>query len=290
MLIVNPVAGKGQAKAGLFDIVSVFANDGAAVTVYMTGSKGDAAVFAEKYSLEYDTVVCVGGDGTLSEVTAGLVRAGSHAALGYIPMGSTNDVASSLGIAKNPRKAAENIVGGKAVPIDIGRLHDGNYFTYVTAFGAFTDVSYQTPQETKNALGHLAYIIEGVSRLPKITPVHTRVECDEGIIEGDYVFGGVTNSTSVAGIVKLDSNDVSLSDGMFEVFLVKYPKNISELNNIVTGILSQKYDNRNVTFFHTKKISFSFDSDVSWTRDGEDGGIHRTLSAENLHNAISLIL
>lgn len=289
MLIVNPVSGKGQAKTALFDILSVFSENEYAVTVFMTEKKGDAEEMAREESEKYDVVVCIGGDGTLSEVMSGLMQAKAPPPLGYIPMGTANDVATTLKLSKNPRAAAQAVVDGKPIPMDVGKLSD-KYFSYIAAFGAFTEVSYSTPQETKKVIGHLAYILEGMASLPRITSYHAVVEYDEGTVEGDFVFGGVTNSTSVAGLIKLASDDVALSDGLFEVLLIKNPQKIADMNRIITSILSHNYDPEYVLFLHTKKIKFTFDKSVAWTRDGESGGEYTEVMAENCHCALQVIV
>lgn len=292
MLIVNPVSGKGQAKSALFDVLSIFCAEGWTVTVYMTQKRGDGEVYARDLSGEYDMVVCIGGDGTLSEVTSGLMALEERPLLGYIPMGTTNDVATTLELKKNPKEAAKSIVSGNVMPFDIGKLED-KYFSYVAAFGAFTEVSYTTPQTAKKTWGHMAYIFEGLGSLPKITARHAVVEYDDGVIEGDYIFGAVTNSTSVAGIVKLDPNDVSFSDGYFEVFLVKKLRKgqgLGDFSSILTSVVNKNFNSDQITFLHTKKVSFKFDQPVAWTRDGESGGVFSRVSAENIHEALKIVV
>ncbi|NCB52808.1 MAG: YegS/Rv2252/BmrU family lipid kinase [Clostridia bacterium] len=271
----------------LFDILSAFCLNGCAVTVYMTAKHGDAENFARAYSEDFDTVVCVGGDGTLSEAVCGLMRTEAPPTLGYIPMGTTNDMASTLLLPKNAKAAADCVLSGRTIPLDIGRLGE-NYFAYIAAFGAFTEVSYSTPQENKRTLGHLAYIIEAMTRLSKINAYNAVVEHDCGMIEGSFIFGAVMNSLSVAGVLKLDPANVALSDGYFEVMLIKSPQNLVDLNNIITSVLSQEYDPASVIFLHTRKIRFTFDRDTAWTRDGESGGIFRTVEAENCHQALRI--
>lgn len=289
MLIVNPASGKGQAKNALFSIVSLFNENGYTVTVYVSGKKHEPEQFARLHSKQYDLIVCVGGDGTFSNVVNGLMRTPLPPPVGYIPMGTANDLATSLGIPKKPLEAVRTIVRGHPVPMDVGGF--GNrYFTYISAFGAFTEVSYSTPQESKRSLGHLAYVLEGLSSLTQITPRHTVVEHDNGVIEDNFVFGGVTNSTSVAGLVKLDAKDVGFRDGLFEVILVRNPMKISDLNDIVTHILTKNFHSNQVCLLHTQNVKFKFLNKVSWTLDGEDGGQHREIEIKNYKEAIRIIL
>lgn len=292
LLIVNPVSGKGQAGNSLSCILSELCRSGRAVTTYMTGGPGDAARFAQEHGPEFETLVCVGGDGTLSEVISGLmcVPQDRRPTIGYIPMGTANDVATTLNLPKAPAAAARLVLTGKPRHLDVGRLSDGRYFSYIAAFGAFTEVSYSTPQDTKRTLGHLAYVLEGMSSLPRIMPYHVKVEYDGGELEDDFVFGGVTNSTSVAGLVKLDPADVGLCDGLFEVILVKNPTSLADFSGIFSGVVAQHYDNETFTFLHTKKIRFSFDREIPWTRDGEAGGTFSSVEAENIKHAINIIV
>jgi diacylglycerol kinase (ATP) len=288
MLIVNPYAGRGLSKQTLGVIVSLLCGEGCAVTVYSTDC-GSSEFLAREYGGRYDLVVCVGGDGTLSGVTSGLMQIDNPPPFGYIPAGTANDMASTLALSRDPRTAVMSVLKGKPVPLDIGRFND-TYFTYIAAFGAFTGVSYKTPQSAKRALGHFAYVIDGLASVPAIRPQHAVVTYDGGAVEGDFVFGGVTNSTSIAGLVRLSKKDVDLGDGLFEVLLVKNPVNATELTNIIASILNHTYQSENVLLLHTRKVKFSFDEEVGWTKDGEDGGRHREIEIENCRHALKVIV
>jgi len=288
MLIVNPSAGKGGYKSHLGEILNILSQE-YLPTVYFTQREGDAARYARQHGSQYDLVVCCGGDGTLSETMSGLVQTENNPVLGYIPMGTANDMAATLNLPKNPVQAAKTILQGRIESIDMGKFGE-EYFCYIAAFGAFTQVSYQTPVENKRALGHLAYVIEGLLSLPKIVSHHVTVKYDNRWVEGEYVFGSVTNSLSVAGLVKLDPALVELGDGLFEVILVRNPNNLIELRRILHDILTQTYDPEYVTVFHSRKITFTFEQPVAWTRDGEAGGDHREITLSNLKGAIKMIL
>ena len=291
MMIINPIAGKGQHRASIFDTLESFCNNGYAVTVYVTGHAGHARELSRAHAAEYDLVVCFGGDGTLSETIAGLMDADDRPPLGYIPTGTANDVAATLGLpAGDTAQAAEIILNGHTIPFDVGRMN-GDYFTYISAFGAFTEVSYRTPQASKQTLGHLAYVLEGVGHLGKIVPRQIKVTHDGGTVEGEFIFGAVTNTTSIAGLVKLKSDLVAIGDGFFEVLLVKNPRNFGELNRIIMGILTQNYDPDYVQIIKSKRVTFTFeDEDVQWTRDGEDGGAHKEVFLENIEAPIQFIV
>jgi len=290
MLIVNPVSGKGQVRGALLDILTVFAAHGYAADVYLTQGRGDATAFAREQGADYPLVVCTGGDGTLSEVISGLVDLEKKPRLGYIPMGTANDVASTLHLSHTPAEAAKTAVTGREIPFDVGLLN-GAHFSYVAAFGAFADVSYTTPQGSKRALGHLAYILEGIASLPSLHAIHAVVECPgQEPVEGNFIFGAVTNSTSVAGLMKIDPDAVSLGDGEFEVILVRTPKSAAELGNITNAVLTRNFNHKNVLMLHTDRIRFTFDAPIAWTRDGENGGEHRVVEAENLYRRIRMMI
>ncbi|MCL1919228.1 MAG: diacylglycerol kinase family lipid kinase [Peptococcaceae bacterium] len=287
-IVVNPVSGKGQFLVGLSRAIQHFCQAGYCVTIYMTQKKDDATAFAQYRGEEHDILVCCGGDGTLNETVNGLMRLANPPALGYIPLGTTNDFANSLGLIKNPKKAAEAIIVAEPTAIDIGQF--GNtYFTYIAAFGIFTDVSYTTPQEAKQTFGHLAYLLEGLTRLSDIPVYHTVVEHDLGRIEGDFIFGGVTNSMSVAGLVKFKPDFVSLRDGYFEVFLIKPPQNISHLQKIIGGFITQTYDPEWIILLQTATVVFHFDNPIPWTIDGENGGDHQNITIRCLPEKLRLL-
>ena len=291
MLLVNPAAGKGLARDVLGDVLETFCRGGWQPTVFMTQGRGDAPRLVREHAADYDMVVCLGGDGTLSETVSGLMQLDTvPPVLGYIPMGTANDVATTLGLPKVPAKAAAAILEGKPYPLDIGCMNAENYFTYIAAFGALTDVSYETRQESKQALGLLAYLLEGLAALPKVTPMRARVEWDGGVQEDEYIFCGVTNSTSVAGMVRLDKDIVSLSDGLFEVILVKNPRSITSLSAIALDILGKKYQDPHVQVLHSSKVRFVCEAPVKWTRDGEAGGVHADVTLENRREAIRIML
>ena len=290
MLLVNPVAGRGSYKMHIASILEAFYRSGWLPTVFFTSKKNEASYIVEQYAPYYDLLVCVGGDGTLSEVADGMMRIRHKKPVGYIPLGTANDVAHTLGLPENPETAALQITKGKYFPMDVGKFGPNQHFIYVSAFGAFTEVSYATPQENKKALGHLAYMLEGMRSLTKLSNYHAIIEYDGGVLEDDFIFGAVSNSTVIAGLVHLDSKEVNLSDGMFEVLLVKTPQNLLELNSALTSILSQNYDPANVLFLRSKEIRFTFEHPVAWTRDGEDGGEYQDATIVNVHPGIDLIV
>ena len=290
MLILNPNAGKGGSVTSVGHVTEELYNGGYLPTVYYTQGVGDATRLVLEHGMEYDCVTCAGGDGTLSETVAGLAQLSHPPVLGYIPQGTTNDVATTLGLPKFPTLAARTIVRGKPMNLDVGKFGDDQYFTYIAAFGAFTEVSYETPKEIKQALGHMAYVLKGMEQLPKLTYYPTTVEYDDGVISGDMIFGSVSNSSSVAGIVKLREDQIALNDGLFEVTLVRNPKNVIEMNQIVTSILQSNFSTSSVTMLKSKHIKFTFDRPVKWTRDGEAGGAHKEVELTNLHSAIQIMV
>jgi len=288
MLVVNPYSGRGLSKFALGTIITYLCDSGRIVTVYSSGEVSPEQLVLN-YSKYHELVICVGGDGTLSAVVSGLLRAGVHIPVGYIPAGTANDIATTLALSKNPSEAVRKILKGKPIPLDIG-LFAERYFTYIAAFGAFTGVAYSTPQSAKRSLGHFAYVLGGLADMAAIKARHTVVKYDGNIIEGDYIFGGVMNSTSVAGLVKLDPKRVDLADGLFEVILVKQPLIAADFIDILASLAAQTYDSDNVQMLHASHVKFSFKEEVAWTVDGEDGGHHKEVEISNCHKAIEIIL
>jgi len=288
LLLINPKSGKGRYRGEIANILDVLCRDGA-VTVQITKYPGHASVLARQGAEQYDIIVCLGGDGTLAETVAGLMESEVRPPLGYIPMGTANDMATTLHLPKDGKKAAEVILEGQAISLDVGRFKN-SYFTYIAAFGAFTEVAYQTPSGNKQALGHLAYVLEGLGRMRKITPRKLAVEYDEQRIEGEFVFGAVTNTTSIAGLLRLSTDMVDLSDGAFEVILVKNPRNILDLNTIFMDIVTKKYESEYIQIFRAKQVRFLFEEPVSWTRDGEAGGVHEELCLHTISPGVQIFV
>ncbi|MBE6968849.1 MAG: diacylglycerol kinase family lipid kinase [Ruminococcaceae bacterium] len=292
MLLVNPAAGRTTSKAVLGTVVETFCLGGWHPTVYFTTGPKTASELTRRYASAFDRLVCLGGDGTLSDVISGLMQLPpeTRPPLGYIPMGTANDVASTLEIPRGrPLEAALDVLNGQQMPYDVGRMNGQDYFTYVAAFGAFTEVSYSTDQEMKNALGRAAYLLDGLTRLPKLKSYRVRIEHDSGVIDEDLLFGAVSNSTSVAGMIKLDKRVVALSDGKFELLVVRPPKTLADLRGIVNGLMYQDYTGTAMSIYQTSQAKFTFAEPVPWTRDGENGGEHRFVEIENFQRAVDLI-
>lgn len=269
LFIVNPVSGKKMILKEMGAVLSVFNKNDYLPTVYYTQKRGDATDFVEQYGKDYDIVCCAGGDGTLNEVVTGIMCSGSNNSVAYIPCGSTNDFALSRGLSANPVQQAERIVQKDAIKeYDIGQFAN-QYFTYAAAFGAFSHVSYATDQNLKNIFGHTAYLLSGIKDLSNIKPVHAIVCSNGRRLEDDFLFGAVSNSTSVGGTVSLPGELVDTADGKFEVILIKMPKSILDLNDIVMSLISQKYDSQHITFFQTDSLTVETSVPYAWTLDGE---------------------
>lgn len=277
-----------KAAKNLADIIAVFNRAEYATRVHITARSGDATNAVRIHGREVDLIVCCGGDGTLNETITGLIRENLHLPVGYIPTGSTNDFANTLRLSNDPIDAAKKIVNGTVRAYDIGKFGD-RYFTYIASFGAFTKTSYTTPQNTKNALGHVAYLLEGIQELSKLQTEHVRLEIDGEVLEDDFLFGAVCNSTSVGGILTLNSDLVDLSDGKFEVFLVRAPKNLQELHECLMALKSQEYNCAMVTFRSAKQIKIRTDAPMTWSLDGERADCPDTVMIETLHRRMSLM-
>ena len=289
LFIFNPKSGKGLIKNYLVDIVDTMVKADYEVTVYTTQAQGDAIQKVEKEAAKYDLVVCSGGDGTLDEVVTGMNRSEMERPIGYIPAGSTNDFANSLGIPKDMVKAAYTAVHGKEFPCDVGYFN-GDTFVYVAAFGLFTEVSYQTPQHWKNILGHAAYILEGAKRLHDIPSYVMKVEHDGEVFIDKFIFGMVTNSISVGGFRGMTGEDVKLDDGVFEVTLIKSPKTPLELNEILASLTKLIDDTDLIYSFKTSELRITTEEKVAWTLDGEFGGEHEELVIKNLKQKIQIMV
>lgn len=288
MLIINPVSGRRTSLRFLPEIINIFAQKDYAVTVFPTAKRGDATDFARYYGSEFDLIVCIGGDGTLNEVITGIVDGGCQTPLGYIPSGSTNDFAACHGISSDMLTAAHDIVSGKPKSIDIGKFGD-QYFSYVAAFGAFSWLSYTTPQNLKNALGHTAYLLDAVKDLPKIKAHHLRLDFGDFSCEGDYIFGAVCNSTSVAGTITLPKTVVDTDDGKFEVLLVHEPRTIIDFQGIILGVLTQDYSSPFLDFFQASELKIAAPKKLDWSLDGERGSGAESHEIKNLPGRLTLI-
>ena len=289
LFILNPCAGMKKASRSLADILAVFNRADYDVRVYITEGPGDATQAVKDMATDMDLVVCCGGDGTFNETLSGLLEKGLTLPIGYIPAGSTNDFAASLGLSADMLTTAAAIVNGKPQTVDAGKFED-RYFSYVASFGAFTKASYTTPQNIKNALGHTAYLLEGIQELSQIRKHHVKLTLDSGeVLEDDYLFGAICNSTSVGGIMSLDPKQVDLQDGKFELFLVRAPRDVLELSECVKALTEQKYNCKVITFCSASRITVTAPADMNWTLDGEMEPGHDTVCVENLHHAIRLM-
>ena len=289
LLIVNPIAGRTQSRAPLFDAVSAFSKAGYLVHVHNTTGRGDAGATAAAEGGSYDTVVCCGGDGTLNETVSGLLQLDAPPPLGYLPRGSTNDFAASLRIPTDPVRAAENIVNHQPQMLDVGFWND-RPFVYVASFGAFTRSSYSAPQATKNALGHLAYILEGVKDINSLRPYRVKLTADGEVLDGEYLFGAICNSTSIGGLMKLDPARVVLDDGRFEMLLIPKPKTPADLQNLLFALINQQYDAQGLVFRHVSSVIVEPAEELPWSLDGEYGPSAKRVEIVNHHNALQILL
>lgn len=285
--VFNPKAGQVKIKQRLGDIIELFSVKGHMVTVRATTKRGDATELVKNLEDGYDRVICAGGDGTLDEVVEGMARREHKLPIGYIPAGSTNDYASSLGIPTSVLDAARVAVGSHIFSSDVGD-YNGKSFVYVAAFGAFTEVSYATPQDLKNRLGHGAYIVTALKYLTDIKPHHMKVYANGKTIEGDFIYGMVTNSNSVGGVKNITGPDITLNDGLFEVTLVSNPKNPAELNSIISALMNRNLTSKNLYSFKISEIEFEADDEVPWTIDGEFAGNDRIVKIKNRKQELML--
>lgn len=289
LFIYNPYSGKEAIKSELSDILDTFIKSGFEVTAYATQAQGDAEVRAREAGTDFDRIICSGGDGTLDEVVTGVMQADSKVPIGYIPAGSTNDYGASLGIPKDMKKAARIAAEGRPLRVDVGKFGETN-FIYVAAFGIFTEVSYSTSQQLKNALGHTAYLLEAAKQLRDIPSYRMQVEYEGNVLYDEFIYGMITNTRSVGGMKGIIPGNIGLDDGVFEVTLVKMPRNPIDLNEIVTFMTGIKKDSDLVYSFQTDRIKFTAAEAVPWTLDGEYGGSPDKVIIQNLHSAIEIMV
>lgn len=289
LFIYNPLSGKAAIRSHLSRILDIFTKAGYQIEIYPTQGPLDAKEHVMERAGDFDLLVCSGGDGTLNEIVTGIMESGKDIALGYIPSGSTNDFAASLGLPKKMAEAAKTAVSGTVTEVDLGVVN-GRYFVYVTGFGAFTDVSYTTPQDIKNAIGHPAYILEGMKTLGKIKPYEMKITWDEGELEGEYILGLITNSKSVGGFKGITGKGVDLGDGLFEVTLVKEIKNPMDFVQLA-GYLAGTIRDENYCILHFKTSSLKIEAkqEMDWVLDGEYGGKWKGVEIRNLHRSLKLM-
>ena len=291
LFIVNPNAGAKQAAANLPKILDLFTENGDINSVYLTGARGDGVKLAADHGGpgSADRIICIGGDGTFNEVVTGIKNAGHNIPIGYIPAGTANDLASSLNIPKNMMQAAKNILEGAPKAIDIGSFND-SYFAYIASFGAFTKAAYNTPQASKNMLGHFAYILEAIKELPAIRPEYVKIETGETRIEGEYIFGAFSNSSSMGGVLALDPDIVDMSDGVFEALFIKPLNSVQAVWDCVYSLLNRDYESSEyITFFKTSNAAVFADPNINWTTDGECAGGSEKIEIQNLRRAVRII-
>ena len=289
LFIVNPRAGRNKPHGPLFDALAVLSAAGYLVRIHQTTAPGDAAEAAAREGGQYDLVVAAGGDGTLNEVISGLMRLDAPPPLGYLPQGTTNDFASCLGISRDPVEAARAILRDRLRVLDVGTWNRRN-FVYVASFGAFTRSSYAASQAAKNALGHFAYILEGMKDLNTLRPYHIRLTADGEELEGDYLFGAVCNSTSIGGLMKLDPERVVLDDGKFEMLLVRSPRTAADLQSLVLAVLNQQYDSPGLVFRHVSALRLETEETLPWSLDGEFAPSEPVVEIRNRQRALRMLL
>ena len=289
LMIVNPRAGKNKSHGPLFDAAAALSQAGYLLSIHVTAAPGDAAETARREGGHYDVVVAVGGDGTLNEVASGLIQLRRPPLLGYLPQGSTNDFASSLHVSGDPAEAAAAIARNVPRQLDVG-LWNGRSFIYVASFGAFTRTSYAASQNAKNALGHFAYIIEGMKDLSTLRPYQIRLTADGETLDGEYLFGAVCNSTSIGGLMKLDPERVVLDDGLFELLLVPSPKTAAELQSLVHALLNQEYGSQGLIFRHVSSVHLETAEELPWSLDGEYAPSVPVVDIENRRQGLTMLL
>ena len=290
LFILNPTAGRTHIKNRLFDIINAFSEADFRVTVFPTRQPNDGRSIVISEGSDYDLIVCAGGDGTLDNVVTGFMMSKCEKPLGYIPAGSTNDFARSLGIPLDPMAAVTNITSGHPFPIDVGSFNKHDYFIYVAAFGAFTEISYSTDQQVKNIFGHAAYIMKGIRSLNNVTTYQAVIRYDDVEITDNFIYAMITNSLSVGGMRNVVlADDVKFDDGIFECLLIKTPTNPIELQAIINSLLISEVNEKYMYCFKASRLEIISEEDIPWVMDGEFGGEHKEVVIENHQKAIQII-
>ena len=290
LLIINPISGQKKGKRILYPLVDLLCRCDCETTIFTTTQRGQAIDITKQHASEHDKIICCGGDGTLNEIFTGLHSAGLQTPIGYIPTGTTNDFASALKLPEKTSKAIETAIKGKAQPHDLGKFNENQIFSYVASFGAFTHTAYTTPQWSKNIFGHRAYVLNGLMSILDIRSHKLKVVTDGKEISGDFVFGSVTNSTIVAGLIKLPEADINFNDGLFEVMLIKTPKSQKKLQATARALLMQQYDENYLYYFKARELNFTFDEAVPWTTDGEFAGDLTEINIECLKERARVVV
>lgn len=288
-VILNPVAGKKRGKALLADLLDGLCRLSCDLSVFVTADRGDATVQAMRYGKECDMVCCIGGDGTLNETISGLMQIERRIPLCYVPTGSTNDFAQACGIPTDLTQTIELVRRNRTVRVDLGRF-DERYFTYIASFGLFTRASYSTDQTVKNVIGHLAYIFEGAKELQDLGKSYrVKITCDDAqTIEGDFLFGGIANTTSLGGIFHLPKQRVTLDDGKFELLLIRVPKTVDDLWKILNMMQTGIFDGELIVFLQAARLKVESPTPISWCLDGEFAGDRTCVTVQNEHRALQI--
>lgn len=292
LFFLNPKAGQLELRVHFLEMIDCFTAGGYDVTVHPTQSPRDLTEFLAREGSGYDLVVCAGGDGTLNEAVSGLMTMEHRPVLGYIPGGTCNDVAATLGLSRDPVEAVRGILSGTPKAIDIGAFGCDRWFTYVAGFGAFTDVAYETRQQEKRVLGRLAYLLQGAKSLSEIKPIPMRMEVEGQVIEDEVLLGLVCSTTSVGGFrASVESmKDVHLDDGLSEVIVAKKITNLQDLNALGTLLIKRQFDPKFFYTFQTNQVEFSFPAPVKWTLDGEFGGAKDQVRIRNCPRAVEIMV
>lgn len=290
LVIRNPKAGSFLSQNTFLEAAGVIFKSDFNVYVYSTTCRGDATRVAAEDGGVYDRIVAFGGDGTLSEVINGVMRLENRPELGYIPAGTTNDFAAGLGLSRIPVKAADTVVDGIPTELDVGQFGDDHFFSYVASFGTFTRASYSAPQDVKNVLGYAAYLLEGLKSLSDIRSYRMRITADGVDCEDDFIFGAVSNAMSIGGVMKFSAGEVDLSDGLFEVLLIRSPRSLGDLQQLLVDITTRHYAQcERILYFKTADVQFECEQPVAWTTDGEDGGEHTSIRLLNRRHAVRIL-
>lgn len=292
LVIINPASGRGNITEYIDEIRKNLEEKDMEVNLKITKKEYNANHIVKDNINESDLILVCGGDGTFNETISALMELNiSDMSIAYIPTGTTNDLAKSLNMPEKDISITKKLLESKARRLDVGQFNENKYFCYIAAFGVVTDVAYKTSHKAKNKYGKFAYYIRALFELIKIPTYKTKITFDEEELEGEFVYGGISNSESIAGFKWFDKEDVDLSDGKFEALFIRKPKKLSGYFRLISDFRNKDYmSNRDFVYFKANKITVTTAQKVDWTIDGEFAGNMNFANIENKNKAIELVV
>ena len=292
LTIINPTSGKGKIEQKIDEIRQNIEEQGMQNEIILTQKEKNAKNILDEHKENKDLILVCGGDGTLNEtVTSMIENKLENVTLSFIPLGTTNDLARTLDIPIKDISITKKLLQTTAKRIDIGKWNENRYFCYVAAFGLITDVSYITSQKAKHKYGRLAYYINAIKELVKIPTFKMKLRYDNKHIEDEFIYGGITNSESIAGFKWFAKGEIQLDDGLFEGIFIRKPRTIFGYFKILSSFFKKDYHkNEYILFTQAKNFEIEAEESIKWTIDGEFAGEEKNVKIENMQKKIELAI